>query len=189
MGRTCLHSQETRPGIVGGGVAEPSDEAEDETEEVGVSGRDGLRPERGRCRCRRLFLTVGLWWVRGQGTIAIGITVGSLEIAIIGFDVGRGCHSCVYTMECWERREVKMEEANSAVSEAAPTDAIGGNRQPCRAERKCRCLENKHDDDGAISTKSVLFSRFIHWQVGNSCDSIKYLEVGLVYTTMLQWSR
>lgn len=38
VGRTCLHGQETRPGIVGGRVAEPGDEAEDETEEVSISG-------------------------------------------------------------------------------------------------------------------------------------------------------
>lgn len=41
-GRTCLHGQETRPGIVGGRVTETGDEAEDKTEDVCVSGRDGL---------------------------------------------------------------------------------------------------------------------------------------------------
>lgn len=102
-GRTCLHGQETGPGIVGGRVTETGDEAEDETEDVCVSGRDGLRPE--RSPGRRLFLAVGPCWVRGQEMIAI--TVDGLEVAIVGFDVDRRCHffflyheSCAVASEC-----------------------------------------------------------------------------------------
>lgn len=39
-----MHSQKTRPGIIGTAVTEPGDEAQNQRDEVGVFGVDGLGP-------------------------------------------------------------------------------------------------------------------------------------------------